>query len=455
MKVSGPLLIILALFTIFAVLFAHNTPYRQPGVLLYSRVPDPETGRMRPAPVIDVGAPDELQHANYVAYLLAGKGFPVLVPGSPDLGKNYQAHQPPLYYLLCAGWSKLLGAEPTSESGIKLRYLNIVIGIATLLGVASAAFWATGRETIAYGSMAFAGLMPMFIALNSAVTNDPLLFAICTWTLALLIRAVQSGWTPKLALGVGILIGCGLLTKTTAIMLVPLAGLALLFTQRQSTVETRPRPITWILALGLPFLIAAPWLARNMNLYGDPFAISAFNEAFVNSPQASAFIQADGIGKYLLNWVGWYTGRSFIGVFGYMDIFMFEKLRPDQAGAIYVALLFLMGMLLAAGIYGALGTKRGESIEETAVDPAPGAWLAITLCALTTILYLRFNLQYFQAQARYLYPAIGGVALFAGIGIHTATKGRYSYAWLILAIPLLVLDFVALSAIQQGFPLRV
>ncbi|MER3495655.1 MAG: hypothetical protein C4320_01830, partial [Armatimonadota bacterium] len=81
-----------------ALQFARITPFRQSGILLSQR--DPATGR--PQRVLDVGAPDERQHLNYVAHLADGKGFPVFDPKAPDLAESYQSHQPPLAYAIYA-----------------------------------------------------------------------------------------------------------------------------------------------------------------------------------------------------------------------------------------------------------------------------------------------------------------------------------------------------------------
>ncbi len=456
MKLPGPLFVIAAIFLGFAVVFSINTPYRTPGVLLHSRAPDPVTGILGPAPVIDIGAPDELQHANYIAHLREGKGFPLFVPGSPDLGENYQSHQPPLYYLLGTAWSAITGADPADpDAGLRLRFLNILIGVGTLFGIYAAGYWGTGRESVGLAAAAFAGLMPMYIAIHAAVTNDPLLFLICTWVLAFSIRGLLHGWTTKITLSIGILIGLGILTKTTAVILLPLAGFALLLSHRKPDPESHPRPAIWAIALALPLLIAAPWMIRNQTLYGDPLAMNAFNQAFVGSPAANAFIQADGMTKYLFNWVGWYTGRSFIGTFGYMDIFLFEQLPKEQANLIYVILLAVISLLVALGIYfGVSQVSRKIAQNQDLPDPLPAVGLAFLLIVLTKVVFLRFNLQYFQGQGRYLYPAIAGFALLAGMGVCGLGRHSSKFSWLYLAIPLIVLDFISLEAIRTGFPLR-
>ncbi|MCH8979012.1 MAG: glycosyltransferase family 39 protein [Armatimonadetes bacterium] len=491
MRPAYALAALLAIFAVLCVAFGLRTPYRQPGVLIHQNR----------AAAPDIGAPDERQHANYVRHLLDGKGFPVLVPGSPDLGETYQSHQPPLYYVLAAGWAKITSADPAdAESGRRLRWLNTLIGMGTLLGIFFAARWGLESDAVGLAAVAFAGLMPMFIALHAAVSNDPLLFLACSWTVALAARGIRRGWDLKLALACGAVAGLGLLTKTTALALLPTLVAALATTKFWG--EGRPCVRIWAVCLGLPIIIGLPWLARNQSLYGDPFAVSAFNEAFVGSPRPhhvaidaavlendprynSAAVEAIGelglglderptpgqqkqvldkiyeeVGftfavhnNYWVNWVGWWTARSYFGVFGYMDVFLFERQRSvrgeDPLAAsnlayramIAVAFLLFLGWLLSV----------------RKLDDGPAKALHVTsavLLAVVLVLFVRFNLQYFQGQGRYLYPAVAPIALGLGAGACHWMRGRRDLAWLAVAALLLLLDWAAYQAIAQGFPLR-
>ncbi|MCH7945524.1 MAG: glycosyltransferase family 39 protein, partial [Armatimonadetes bacterium] len=279
MRPAYALAALLAIFAVWCVAFSLKTPYRQPGVLIHQNR----------AAAPDIGAPDERQHANYVRHLLDGKGFPVLEPGSPDLGETYQSHQPPLYYVLAAGWAKITASDPTDdESGRRLRWLSTLIGLGTLLGIFFAARWGLQSDAVGLAAVAFAGLMPMFIALHSAVSNDPLLFLICSWTVALAAKGIRQGWDFKLALICGAVAGLGLLTKTTALALIPTLAAALAATRFWG--NGRPSVGVWAVCLGLPILIGLPWMVRNQSLYGDPFAVSAFNEAFVGSPRPQTVV---------------------------------------------------------------------------------------------------------------------------------------------------------------------
>lgn len=452
MRLPAPLWVILALFLVAATLFNLNTPYRESGVIRYQRN----------APAADIGAPDELQHANYVAHLKSGKGFPVLDPSQPDFGENYQSHQPPLYYLLAAGWSTLTVADPQDpEAGVRLRFLNTLIGLGTILGTFFLARWGLGRDDVGLAAAAFVAFLPMNLALHGAVSNDPLLYALITWATALAAKGVQHGWDNKTAALVGVLTGLALLTKTTALALFPVLIVGVAVSYKFAQDRPKPTPAQLALCLALPLVLAAPWLLRNQNLYGDPFALKAFNEAFTGNPKAEMFINEIGPVAYFSDWVVWWTARSFIGVFGYMDIFLFETLRPDQAGALYTALIFIILLVIALGA--APFAKVKTYTEELELpDPRKYHILGTTLLIVVTLLFVRFNLTYFQGQARYLYPAIAPLAILFGNGLanlailraESVRTVNLTNLWLVAAVPLLLLDFLSLQTIIQAFPLR-
>ena len=478
MRPTAALGLLIAAYLALCAVYIAKTPYRQAGVLVH------QGGQLVP----DIGAPDERQHANYVQHLLLGRGFPVLVPGSQDLGETYQSHQPPLYYLLAAGFCKLTGSDPVDHaSGARLRWLNALIGAGTLLGVFFAARWGLQSDGVALAAVAFTGLMPMFVALHAAVGNDPLLFLESTWALALCARGIRFGWEWKLALSVGLVCGAGLLTKTTALALVPTVFVALAASRLWC--ERKPRASTWVIALLVPFVVGAPWMARNQRLYGDPFAIAAFNAAFVGSPRPQDVVIPDRIldgdpeyayaaqraiyenpdlkgrdlidkvfaeegmtgaakADYWTNWVGWWTARSYVGVFGYMDVFLFEHLdEPSKGNALYRLSLALFGLLFIGAL---VSVRRGPDAACRAFHATGGA-----LFVVVALLFVRFNLQYFQGQARYLYPAVAPVSIGLALGLAHWLGRRKEWAWAIAAAFLIVLQVEAVTSLSTGFAARV
>lgn len=431
MRKHGWLLAVAVLFAAGAGWFAANTPYRQPGVLFLQK--DPETGG--PQAVPDVGAPDERQHANYTARLLAGQGLPVLVPGDFE---GYQAHQPPLYYVLAAGFSRAVGADPQSrETGGRLRYFNVLVGLATLAGVYLGARWA-GADRAQAATAGALLLLPMNLALHGAVSNDPLFYCLLAWSMAWMVRMAVHGWSLAGALVLGGLMGLGMLAKTPALGALPLAVLAHFLSPKE-----RRCPSWLFTSLGLALVLVAPWWARNVSLYGDPLAAGAFERAFVGSPAAATFVQAYGAYAYWANWVAWWASRSLVGVFGYMDIFLLEWRGAKASAAVYSASLLLLALPF-------LGWAR--SGKEAGLDRR-AAWLALGLTSVVLLFFVRFNSVYFQGQARYLFPALPGIAWLWAAGLRRlAPRPCIAYG----AALALMLALFALSAatVVQGFPPR-
>ncbi|MBS1714436.1 MAG: glycosyltransferase family 39 protein [Armatimonadetes bacterium] len=433
MREWWPVAVVAALFVTVCLFFSSATPYRTGGAIVHG---------VR-AVVPDIGAPDERQHANYVGRLMKGDGFPVLVAGSPDAYENYQAHQPPAYYVLAAGWCKLTGTDPTSPNGQGLRFLSTLIGVATVVGLFLGAKWAGGSNAVAWASTA-AALMPMSVALHSAASNDPLLIGLCTWVLALLFKGLRDGFDTKSLVATVLLTGAALLTKTTALALLPCLLLGAVFARSHATSPLRPAAFVALL-LG-PVVLAAPWWWRNVGLYGDPFAMKAFNEAFLGSPQAATFIGGLGAATYWSNMVAWWTARSAIGVFGYMDIFLFENLNMDKSSSIYVALMVVAAVPVSAGLvrsFRSVRTGKGGVVV-----------LAAVFAGLVAVLFVGFNARYFQGQARYLYPALGPAAWCTGAGLCALMRERREWAWAVGALLLLGLDLVAWSQLGPAFALR-
>lgn len=416
------LIALVCLHFILACLYATRTPYRQAGVLKYQ-------GR---APAADIGAPDERQHANYVFHLVEGKGIPVFDPSDPNLYETYQSHQPPLYYGVAMVAAKL-GGMKTPEDARGLRFLNCLIGSAGVLGVYFAALWGFRRNSWAVASAAFAGLLPMNVALSGAISNDPLLFALLSWGLAVLFLCLRDSWTLKRSVLLGLIAGCAVLTKTTGVALVP-AILVGAFWSKSS----RPCWGSAAATVAIFACLALPWWMRNTELYGDPLAIKAFGEAFKGSAQAATFIQAFGAPAYWTDWVGWWTARSLLGAFGYMDIFL-----SDGLYRVWIGVLLLMFGL------GSVALKRSRP-----ADSAPALAATSVLLAVVLVLFLRFNSQYFQGQARYLLPAIAPLSLFATAAVLALKPTSQRVSLGALSAILLALNLYVLSILPAEFAAR-
>lgn len=438
-RLTVPLLLaLIAAHVALAIGFATQTPWRTRGLVTIG-----------PSVAQDIGAPDERQHANYVARLVQGEGLPVFKADDPNLYENYQSHQPPLFYEVANVWARFSGLDgvESRDAGLRLRALNILVGAVGVAGVFFAAFWATRQEVAALTAAAFAALIPMNLALNGAVSNDPLLITLCAWALAFLALGVREGWTPARALGVGLLTGFALLTKTTALALLPaILAAALIRRPDAKSVAMVTVPL---------LLLSVPWFLRNQSLYGDPFAIGAFNKAFVGSAQKATMVGqvipiaqpgVDPETAYWKDWVGFWTARSFVGVFGYMDVWLTQSGRLSATfdqNRLYWVVLAVLGVGLLLGLRGFADAKERGPLIVFAI-----------FGAVVVVLFLRFNQQYFQAQARYVYPALAVWA--TGIGIGLSSWKKRPLAGLVLLILLLgSVDAFALTRLEPQFAMRI
>ncbi len=431
------ILVILLLFVGGATAFNDATPYRTAGALFTQR--NPETNQPATAP--DIGAPDERQHANYVARMARGEGPAVLDPKDPELYENYQAHQPPLYYFMAGQIAKAAGWDPqANEGGRYLRFVNTGIGVLMLLGMFAFARNVSQSDEVALAAMAF-GLLPMNLALHGAVSNDPLLYCLIAWALVLA-AIVARGSGAAYPILFGLVAGAAIWTKTTGLMLIPVGMVA------GYIGAPKKSKFTVALTMGLgPLLVAAPWMIRNVQVYGDPFALRAFTESFGGTAQAMMFIDSIGMGSYLMNWVGWTAAKSFVGTFGYMDISPLEAYGAKAVETFYrVSLAFLT----AAGLSGLIAVAKDRKKPQPAMH-ALGAVAVLVVLAL----FLRFNLQYFQGQSRYLYPAFAPLALLMGMGVTLWFKKREQWAWVCVAVVMAGFAFASWSTLGPAFARRI
>ena len=446
-KFAKILLVVFAcLHLTFAVFFALKTPYRMGGMIIA------QGGRPYPAP--DIGAPDERQHANYIRFLLNNHRLPVLTPGSADAGEEYESHQPPLYYVASTIPALITGQRDVETEGFgrTVRILNCFIGGFGIFGVFFALFWASKREDIALVGTAFAAMLPMNCALSGTVSNDPLLIAMISWSFAFCAKALgtdEKQAISKALIWASIFAGLACLTKTTG--LVSVAGLFLtcFYVRKQL-------PFAKLAGLALIcVLIASPIWIRNQLLYGDPLAQKVFKAAFTGSPKKEviySIIEATGAPgsldvQYWLNWVGYWTARSFIGVFGYMDIWLngSGKANSNDPNWFYKAIIAFIAVAKIAFLIDL--RNRGKEVEKS-------VWLGIAISLLTVLLFVFFNLTYFQAQGRYLLPALAPISLILAIG--WLKIGRAKLLPVIITVSLVFggTSLFALSKLESEFSTR-
>lgn len=370
------------IYVLFALSYAAITPYRTAGVL-------PNQGYQ-----LDIGAPDERQHVNYIRTLAHEMRFPVF--GEGEGYETYQSHQPPAYYIMNIPLSIFAGTENLDKEKWLLRGFNILIGLFLILGVFRLIKRVTQNSSIASFCAGFVGLLPMMIALSSAVTNDVLLYLMIVLTLNVLIDCLLEGWTIKRSIILGCLLGIGMLTKTSFLLVLPTVLLAMMLWKGH-----RPHFYCAICTLFIGLLIYFPWMMRNIHLYGDPLAMKMFVEQFHTFPASSA-IERSGVFMYWYEWVFLRAVWSFWGVFSYFELNF--PMYWYWLLSVPALLGFVVGKIC-------LFKSKFSTHKQLTI-------LNSVLFACVLLAFIRFNMIYFQAQARYLLPAILFFVFPIAIGLY-------------------------------------
>jgi 4-amino-4-deoxy-L-arabinose transferase-like glycosyltransferase len=222
------------------------------------------------------GLNDEPAHFAYVRYLAEYRAFPVQSHHAAEPGAfaraDFEYYQPPLYYLVCA---PLVGMAGASTGLLLCRAVSCVAGLLSLLVLWSILPRLGLGDPARRIGVAFAALLPVHVYFTSVASNDGLcwLFALLL-TRELVMRAAGETSGPA-DVRLGMLLGLGMLTKSALAVFYPVALLVyLLDARRAAPRRALPRALMGaLIALGVSLLIAGPWYARNLRLYGSVMAL--------------------------------------------------------------------------------------------------------------------------------------------------------------------------------------
>jgi uncharacterized membrane protein len=237
-------------------------------------------------------ANDEMDHVANIEFILQeNRLVPLRLP------PWHETHQPPLYYLLAAGWQRLLGlsaftpAEPTRTTGMmtaptlqlayvhstftpeqraaagtvhKLRLFSTLIGLATVLLTYAAALCIVQRTDVAASAAAFVAFLPKFTVISAAVSNDSLVVMLCSLGLSLIVLYETSGAKLRvraaLSFAFGLTAGAAIITKLNSLPVFCFLLMALLILPANSHLE---RVRTAILSVAGCLASSGWWLAHN------------------------------------------------------------------------------------------------------------------------------------------------------------------------------------------------
>lgn len=365
-------------------------------------------------------APDEGAHLEYAQYLFDKNSLPVFQAQGANF-PGYEFHQPPLYYSVCAVVWKAL---PPGSRPFAARLVSLLCGALTLVFLwHSIRLLFPDNEVLAPLATSFCALWPLHIGVGASAGNDALAGLLCAgmfWAIARLAALIKKGeYSARDVALAGLFFGLGMLTKSSCLA-VGIASLGAVWHLSRESAITRAALRDVAIVVGVALLVCGAWLLRNTMLYGDPLAAQIFDIAFKNSsPSPSNLMAATGVsfGEYL---------RAFFlilfatcwGFFGGPNTAI-KILNPFGSGVAPVAFtaLPLMLLCLLMTVLAGWGLFRKHDATISAARPQQiallwwGAGFVLVVLALA-----RFNLSHFQAQARYLHPALLPMALAFTLG---------------------------------------
>lgn len=399
MRHSVRLVLLLCVYLVLAILYSTHTPLFE--------------------------APDEYYHFAVTEYLArAGVMPPREIPS--DLPWRQMTFHAPLYYRI--GAALIAGidtsdfftayplnphaqiGEPDAEENINfiahtgdplqntglavrvVRAFSIFLGALTLTGVYLIARLAVPQSpSIPFVAVWVVLFNPQFLYLSGVVSNDNLVLALSTVSLAMLVHLIRQGigWWSLLILA--ILLALASIAKSSGVALYPVVIAALLWVCWRDHV-----PVWKVLAYGLIGIaiwgiVAGSWYLDNWRTLGDPSA-------------SRAVAEATGLRGDTIHVIDELRGvfYSFWGMFGWFNI------RAPQA------FYECIGLLIFAAFVGIAFRLRKRHFERDNLA------IGLTLIGFAIIFvgsWWSFN-QWVQAgQGRLLFPVMGALASFMAFGL--------------------------------------
>ncbi|HET6374302.1 MAG TPA: DUF2142 domain-containing protein [Candidatus Polarisedimenticolia bacterium] len=372
--------------------------------------------------------PDEPGHARYVSFLMEQRRLPV--PGRDAAG---EAHQPPLYYALCAAVASTAGVPPiavepeknpsfrwyggTSESKYLhrpdecpplsgaarslhlLRLISVVLAAGTVLLVHRLATALSMSPTAAAAAACFAGFLPQHTFIAASLNNDNLSNLLACASLTCMAIAIRDPARRSLWLSAGVLAGTGLLAKFTGLTLLPCGLIAAWLAPRGPGAAGR-RDLLGRLTLFLApaVVIPLPLLWRNYVTLGDPLGAGSQLETLPQLMDRKTLLSS-----YFFTEFPAVLFRSFWGTFGWMSFRL-----PSLFYAVCLALTL-------AAVAGLIVMRRDRLALK--LHAFLGAAIGIQIAQIVI-----FNLTFTQAQGRFLFPVLGPIAVLFCEGVREVTR---------------------------------
>lgn len=418
-------------------------------------------------------APDESYHFAFVDYISSNRSLPVQVPGEKTPW-GQEGSQPPLYYILVGALitpidtSDLAGhmrfnphailGDPSAVDNQNvfqhdhpappLRDTVLAVFVARVFSLllacgSVAAVWLAAREFALLsgeraGRLALlgAGLVafnPQFLFISASVNNDNLVTLLASLVIWQMLAMLRQGLNARRSAILALLLACATMAKLSGLLLYAPVGLAALWLARRN--NSYRELLRLVAFAGLAWLvIAGPWYARNLSLYGE-FTGSQNMLDVVGRRSAPSL-------EDLLTEEFRGLRYSYWGIFGWFNVF--------SPAPFYLMMDAVVLVAVAGLLFRAWQRRRQPNM----LVPAALLTLCLALFAIALVLWTR---QTAATQGRLLFPASAASMTLLAYGL---MKLRIpAHAWLVaLGMVAVALPFTSIRpayappAIVAGLP---
>jgi len=366
----------------------------------------------------DIGF-DQVAHLDYIRFIIERGALPLASDG-------WQMFQMPLFYLVAAIPYAILRSVLESPSAeIALRLIPLACGaLQILVGAKALKLAFPDRADLQSLGLVFIAALPVNLYMSQYVGNEPMAALFSSITILKLLEILR-GPVPgrKQLLVLGLVLSAAILTKVTAILLVPVVVVVLFWSQRDR------KGLQAVATVGLVVALFAGWpFARNWIEFGNPLVFASSSVSWWQDPgyrvAGDMWSFGRAIDRPVFASLGgfWNALYSTFWVDGQMSSMVEIRWFPPWnlgfvlAGAI-TALPLAAGMLVGAG--------------RTLLCREP----VLVLCTATITLYLLAVFQQFlslpiysTAKASYTLGLLPLYAILLCAGIQTLTRNPFARA---------------------------
>jgi 4-amino-4-deoxy-L-arabinose transferase-like glycosyltransferase len=236
-----------------------------------------------------------------------------LPPAGSDAEIDQMTQHPPAYYALGAGLLRVTGLADArwDQAMLALRLLDAALFAASIPFAGAAALRLTGSRSAALLAAPLPLLVPQVGHVMGSVNNDALVVLVCAVVTYLCARVVTGDLRWRVAVGIGVVLGIGLLTKVMVAFAVPTVLAAYLLASRAawSTWSTRISRVAASMLVAL--VVGGWWWVRNVLTLGavQPSGRLRDVSGFAQVPDDEALSLS--IGR---------VAQSFFGQLGWLEV---------------------------------------------------------------------------------------------------------------------------------------